>query len=151
MEATFLKTIQDKLEEVAELKYIDEDWGQLDYYSPNFPVQWPCCLIDVTGAVFSNIGNDRAAKPQNRQQGTVNVSFTFANLKLTNTSLKAPQNQKKNAWKLYEIMQKAHEVLQGLRPDDYCGSLIRSGFRRIKRDDGVQQYQVIYTVGLSNV
>ena len=151
MEADFLKTIQDKLEEVTELKYIDEDWGQLDYYSPNFPVQWPCCLIDVTGAMFSNIGNDRAAKPQNRQQGTVNVSFTFANLKLTNTSLKAPATQKNNAWKLYEIMQKAHEVLQGLRPDDHCGSLIRSGFRRVKRDDGVQQYQVIYTVGLSNV
>lgn len=151
MEATFLKTIQDKLEEVSELEYIDEDWGQLDYYSPNFPVKWPCCLIDVTGAVFSDIGQDKKTKPQNRQQGTVNVSFSFANLKLTNSSSKAPTSQKDNAWKLYEIMQKAHEVLQGLRPDDHCGSLIRSGFRRIKRDDGVQQYQVIYTVGINNV
>lgn len=151
MEADFLNAIQAKLGEVTELKYIDEDWGQLDYYSPNFPVQWPCCLIDVSGALFSNIGKDKGAKPQNRQQGTVNVSFTFANLKLTNTSIKAPAGQKNNAWKLYEIMQKAHEVLQGLQPDGNCGNLIRSGFKRIKRDDGVQQYQVIYTVGLSNV
>lgn len=151
MEVAFLETIQDKLEEVTELKYIDEDWGQLDYYSPNFPVQWPCCLIDITGAMFSNIGNDRSVKPQNRQQGTINISFTFANLKLTNSSIKAPATQKNNAWKLYEIMQKAHEVLQGLRPVEQCGVLVRSGFRRIKRDDGVQQYQVIYTVGINNV
>ena len=30
------------LTEVPELKYVDLDWGQLSYYFPNPPVQWPC-------------------------------------------------------------------------------------------------------------
>lgn len=39
--------IQEKLNsQVADLKYIDKDWGQLDYDQP--PVKYPFCLIDIT-------------------------------------------------------------------------------------------------------
>lgn len=151
MNSTFLTSIENKLKELTTLKYIDEDWGQLDYYSPNFPVKWPCCLIDVTGAVFSDIGVDKSASPRNRQEGMANVSLTFASLKLTNSSAMAPTGQKTNSWALYGIMEDAHKLLQGFRPLTNSGGLVRSGFRRIKRDDGVQQYQVLYTIGLHNV
>ena len=42
-----LESIQQLLQAIEGLKYVDEDWGQLDYYSPNFPVQWPCVLIRI--------------------------------------------------------------------------------------------------------
>jgi len=150
METLFLEKIQQKLGEVPGLKYIDEDWGQLDDYSPNFPVQWPCCLIDLTAATFSNIGIDKAVKPKNRQEGTAMIAFTFANLKLTNSSFRAPKPQKDNAWSLYKLTQKAHEALHGFSPEG-SGKLIRTAFRRIKRDDGLQQYQIIYSLVLHNV
>ena len=50
-----LEKIQEKLSEVEGLKYIDENWGQLDYYSPNMPVQYPCVLIDIGQVQYSNL------------------------------------------------------------------------------------------------
>ncbi|WP_190304354.1 hypothetical protein, partial [Flavobacterium branchiophilum] len=96
-----LENILNKLSEVTELKYIDENWGQLDYYSPNMPVKWPCCLIDISDVNYSNLGVDRNAVPQNRQLGKATVKLTLANLKLTNTSMQAPQTQKDQAWLIW--------------------------------------------------
>ena len=50
-----LQNIQNRLSTITEIRYIDEDWGQLDYYSQNMPVQWPCCLIDIQSGNFSNL------------------------------------------------------------------------------------------------
>ncbi|MDB0603174.1 hypothetical protein PL373_18985 [Tenacibaculum maritimum] len=146
-----IKNIQQRLQPIQELKYVDEDWGQLDYYSPNFPVQWPCVLIDITNANFSNIGQDKRVKPMQRQMGETIFSFTIANLKLTNTSSKAPLAQKDNAWSIWELIEKVHTELQGFNPDTNAGKLIRTGWNRIKRDDGVQEYTVTYSCSLNNV
>jgi hypothetical protein len=146
-----LLNIQDLLATVPAFKYVDEDWGQLDDYGPHAPVQWPCCLIDFSGADYSDLGKDKGATPQNRQEATGSISFTFANLKLTKSSGKAPIGQKDAAWLLVGLIEDAHKQLHGFRPADYSGALMRRSFRRIKRDDGIQQYQVIYTLGLHNV
>lgn len=147
-----LLSIQDKLiQEVSALKYVDEDWGQLDDYGPNAPVQWPCSLIDISAAQYTNLGQDRTAVPVQRQEGTVMISISFANLKLTNSSAKAPMGQKQKAFILAGIVEDAHKVLQGFRPVEKQGVLIRSSFGKVKRDDGVQLYKIIYSIGLHNV
>ena len=52
-----LQAIQARItDKVTALKYVDEDWGQLDYYSPNMPVQMPALLIDASSATWSNVG-----------------------------------------------------------------------------------------------
>lgn len=145
-----LTAIQTKLLEVSTL-YVNEDDGQLDDYSPNFPVKWPVCLIDISAASFSNIGNDKRQEPANRQEAETLITLNFASLKLTNTSGLAPVNQKNDAWSLHGIIEDAHKVIQGFKPADNTGKLIRTSFRRIKRDDGVQQYQVVYSLGMHNV
>ena len=146
-----LLNLQNQLSHNDDLKYIDEDWGQLDDYGPHVPVKWPCCLIDFTTANYTDIGIDRASTPQNRQQATGSITLNFADLKLSNTSKKAPLNQKEGAWKLLEIIESIHGLVQGFRPEDKSGALIRSNFKRIKRDDGIQQYQVVYSLSLNNV
>jgi hypothetical protein len=146
-----LLNIQTKLAAVTGIKYVDEDWGQLDDYGPHPPVQWPCCLIDFSGAQYSDIGMDRGAMPQNRQEGTGSVTFTFANLRTTNSSGKAPMGQKELSWLLLGLMEEAHKVIHGFKPGANAGALMRTSFRRVKRDDGIQQYQVIYTIGVHNV
>jgi hypothetical protein len=147
----FLEGIETKISEVPGINYIDEDWGQLDDYSPNTPVKWPCCLIDLSHVDFSDIGIDKKAIPQNRQQATGSVTLNFANLKLTNTSFKAPKTQKDNAWYIHELIEKTHGVVHGFLPVMGSGKLMRKSFKRVKRDDGIQQYQVIYTIGIHNV
>lgn len=146
-----LLNIQDKLTAIPEFKYVDEDWGQLDDYGPHAPVQWPCCLIDFSGADYSEIGTDKSATPQNRQEATGSISFIFANLRTANSSGKAPMAQKEITWMLTGLMEDAHKAIHGFRPGTNTGALIRRSFRRVKRDDGIQQYQVIYTLGVHNV
>lgn len=147
----FLENTQVKISEVPGIAYIDEDWGQLDDYSPNTPVKWPCCLIDITNVDFSDIGIDRKAMPHNRQEGTGNITITFANLKLTNTSFKAPQGQKDDARAILDLIELTHAKIQGFAPVIGSGRLMRKSFKRIKRDDGIQQYQVVYTIGMHNL
>jgi hypothetical protein len=147
----FLESTQAKISEVPGINYIDEDWGQLDDYSQNPPTKWPCCLIDMSSVDFSDIGTDKKAIPQNRQEGTGSITVTFANLKLTNTSFKAPQEQKDNARSILDLIEEAHGKIHGFAPVLGSGKLMRKSFKRVKRDDGIQQYQVIYTIGMHNV
>ena len=42
-----LKNIQSKIAEVQGVKYVDEDWGQLNLFPGDFPVQFPCVLFDI--------------------------------------------------------------------------------------------------------
>lgn len=145
-----LNAITTKLQEVPTL-YVNEEDGQLDDYSPHPPVKWPCCLLDVASASYSNLGIDKRQSPENRQEGDALIVFNFANLKLTNTSGKAPANQKNDAWSLHDIIEDAHKLIQGFKPSENTGKLIRVSFRRVKRDDGIQHYQVTYSLGMHNV
>lgn len=148
--ASIIPFVQEKLQEIQELEYVDEDWGQLDYYSPHPPVKFPCVLIDIQNANFSNIGKDRKKTPQNRQMAEVVVSLMIANLRLTNTSGKAPQSQKTNARSIQPLIEQVHQKVQGLS-NEQMSSLIRIARNRIKNDDGVQMYEVKYKCRLSNV
>jgi hypothetical protein len=148
---TILKSIQTKLSEVSELKYIDEDWGQLDYYSAHPPTQFPLALIEIATANYSNIGIQRQSSPQNRQMAQATLVITVANLKLTNTSLQAPITQQNQAWTIYDILESIHEKIHGFAPVENCSKLIRTGYKRIKRDDGIQEYELTYKLELSNV
>jgi len=146
-----IQAIQTKIQAVTGVKYVDEDWGQLDYFSPNFPVKFPCVLIDVANANYSNIGQDKQATPINRQLADATISLTIANLKLTNSSGIAPQFQKDNTWSIHELIEDIHKVIQGFRTTDNATGLIRIGMNRTKRDDGVQEYTVRYSCSLHNV
>lgn len=145
-----LKAIQNKIAENAEIKYVDENWGQLDLYGNEIPVKWPCTLISLSSAVFSNIGTDPKALPVNRQEATANIEITVAKLKLTNSSFKAPMVQKLQSWEVWDIVQSIHNQLHGWNPIPGTGKLIRTGISQVRRDDGVQEIRVMYSVGIHN-
>lgn len=146
-----IKNIQNKLKEVPGVKYIDEDSGQLDYYSPNMPVMWPCVLIDLDQITYSDTGRNRRKQPPLRQQATGQVVITVANLKLTNSSGKATATQQQTALQIWDIIQGVHSALQGFRPTEYTGALIRETHNRVKRDDGIQEYRITYSIGFHDV
>lgn len=146
-----LENIQKQLAAIPELKYIDEDWGQLDDYSPHPPTQFPLALIDIGSLEFSHIGMDKKVAPQNRQMATGTIVISIANLRLTNTSFQSPKQQKNNVWEIWNIIESVHQQLHGYKPDDNSGAMMRTNLRRIKRDDGIQEYEATYTIGVSNV
>ncbi len=146
-----LNSIQTKISEITEIKYIDENWGQLDYYSAYPPTQWPCCLIDISDIQYSNIGIDRNKTPIQRQMGNCVIKITIANIKLTNTSQRAPIRQKQDAWKVWELIEQLHQKLHGFVPIKNTSALIRQNLQRTLRDDGIQEYTITYQTETQNV
>lgn len=148
---TLLEKIQQKVSEIAELKHIDENWGQLDYYSPNMPVQYPCALIDVQQVQFTNLGKDITKKPLQRQIGIVQIKITVANMRLTNSSMQAPRRQKEEVWAIWGIIEKIHQQLHGISLLPNVSPLIRTSQNRTLRDDGLQEYEVYYSCEVQNI
>lgn len=143
-----ITTTVNKLSEAAVLKYQDENWGQLQFFGEQCPVQWPCALVDVSSAQFSNIGKQRGKVPEERQQGILTLEITVGNIKLTNTSGRAPKSQVRVGLSIWEIVNEVNKVLQGWNPNRQTGGFIRTAIQSITRDDGIQEKKIVYTIGL---
>lgn len=120
------------------LKYIDQDWGQLDYFANHPPVKFPCALVDISRIPWSNEGRQI-------QYGLVEISVSISNARLSNSNLRAPEQQRFNAGAIWTILENVHKALHGWSAGDRFSALIRTSTRRIKRDDGIQEYEVIFT------
>src|SRR5574343_1055189 len=96
-----LTAIALKLSSISTIKYIDEDWGQLDYYNDNPPVKFPCVLLEIQQIPWQNELNLV-------QNGIMNISLTVADIKLSNTSFGAPTQQKTNAASIFTTLEDIH-------------------------------------------
>ncbi len=135
-----LKLIMERLtEKEPNIRYMDEDWGQLDYYNDNPPVRWPALLLELQGANWLN-------QSQKVQDAPLMIALTVADVKSTNTSLRAPATQKATAAAIWIVLENIHKALQGWKPADrQFGALSRVSTRRVKRDDGIRQFEVVYS------
>jgi hypothetical protein len=135
-----LTAVAERLSGVTAIKYIDEDWGQLDYYSEHPPVKFPCVLLDIQQMSWRNQG--RLA-----QDGTVTINIRVSDMKLSNTNAKASSSQKEKAAAIWEILEAIHKLLHGWRPGELpaFSDLTRLSSRRLKRDDGIREFEVIYS------
>ena len=126
-------------EKEPNLKYMDEDWGQLDYYQENIPVKFPACLLELQQTSWKN-------QSQKVQDGILTISIRVADLKLSNTNFKAPSAQKTKAAAIWIVIENIHKALHGWRPlDSEFGTLTRISTRRIKRDDGIREFELLYS------
>lgn len=124
---------------VPALKYVDQDWGQMDFY-PNPPVKFPCALIDIQSAQYTNAG-------EFVQQGAATVVITLFDMRLSNSSNAAPEAQKKNAQKIWQLLENVNKALHGQNfLQQGYGLPIRQQMRRTKRNDGCYQTELYYTV-----
>lgn len=139
-----------RLAEGTLLKYIDENWGQIEYVVAP-PVKWPCALISIYSGNFSDIGIDRTQTPQNRQMGNYIIELRFANLKMTPSSAKAKASLKQNSLSIFDVLDEAHALLHGWSPGGAIGKYMRLRMQMEKRDDGVQEFMVQYSVGVSRI
>lgn len=135
-----IQQIQDKLTaSVPTLKYVDQDWGQMDFY-PNPPVKFPCALIDIQSAQYTNTG-------EFVQQGTAMVVVRLFDLKLSNSSQGAPATQKEDAKKIWQLIEDVNKALHGKNfLQEGYGLPMREQLRRTKRNDGCYQTELYYSV-----
>lgn len=132
--------------EISGIKYIDQDWGQLDYYNDSPPVAWPCVLIELQGGNW----RDQAKKVQD---AVLSISLTVADIRDSNTSFKSPTAQKERANQIWVLLENIHKALHGWKPQlvegstTVYGTLSRVSNRKLKRDDGIRQFEIIYSFG----
>lgn len=123
------------------LLYIDEDWGQLDYYDKFPPVKFPCGLIEIQDAEYSDNG-------ELQQRGVLTVVVKLFLLKLSNTSNEAPQSQKDNAKKGWAIFKRVNQLIHGQSfLSEGWGAPVRKRMRKVKRQDGIYERDIVYTIG----
>jgi hypothetical protein len=130
--------IQAKLAEVTELKYIDKDWGQLQYEQP--PVKWPCALIDFGDITFSQLGKGA----QRAENATVNIMV--AHMRTHNSSLNAPS--KEDSYTCLDLAIAINDVLHTYRPGD-AQALIRTAMKKVHSDSTREVYQITYTTAFT--
>lgn len=135
-----VQNIQDRLvQKVSTLKYVDQDWGQMDFGSEH-PVKYPCALIDVQSADYTNDGNFI-------QRGVVTVVIRL----FSNSSQKAPDNQKENTQKFWQLIEDVNKAVHGQKfLQEGYGMPMRTQMRRTKREDGCYLAELYYTIGFTD-
>lgn len=126
----------------AFLKYIDEDWGQLDYYGAHPPVKFPAAVVDCINATYSNTG-------QGGQLADVQIIVRVADMKLTNSSGMAPPTQKDQAFAIYDVLVAVTDALHTWPGNENYSRLIRQSMRKAKRSDGMRVHEITFTCRLN--
>lgn len=125
--------------QILDIKYISTDWGQLDYYAPEHPVKYPCALVSIDTASYSNNG-------RSQQMAEATAIVKIATLRLGNVSNMAPQLHKDNGQKIFDTLEGIVQLLHGYSPTINCSALIRTLQKRVKRDDGVEMYEIHFSL-----
>lgn len=135
-----IQDFEDKLmKDVPALKYIDQDWGQMDFFQTP-PVKYPCALIDIQSAEYSDQG-------ELIQQSNTRVVIRIFDVPLSNSSGRAPNNQKQNARKIWTLIKDINKSLHGQNfLQEGHGLPMRKGMRRTKREDGCIQTDLYYQI-----
>jgi hypothetical protein len=107
---------------VPELKWIDQDFGQLETFEYRPNVDFPCALIDFLQSSYSN-GAELS------QFGDLTISIRLGFAAFSSSAQAAPLNVKEKALAYYALEQKVFKVLQGWQPvyedENYTQPFIR--------------------------
>lgn len=117
---------------VEELKYIDKDWGQLNYEVP--AVKYPCALLDIANVQYGDL-------LQGSQIATVEIAVLVANQRLIPGSSRSPR--KGDSYQMIDLLEKIHQKLQLYGSEKYS-PLLRAGLVKVETDSGEEIYQLTY-------
>jgi hypothetical protein len=121
---------------VPELRWIDQDFGQLEHFEYRPEVTFPCALIDFAMANYS-------AMAGLTQIGEVSINIRLGFSPFSKSYQLAPMNVKKKALEYYSIEQKVFEAIHGWAPEtSYCQPLIRVSTTTEQRDNDAQGLRV---------
>lgn len=125
--------IQHKLTSVSNLKYIDKDWGQLQYDNP--PIKSPCALIDIPEITYTQKGNGC-------QQAEATITITLADIPLIRTSANAPH--KHNAHQILDLLNEVHQQLQLFSNNQQFSPLLRVACQKVSSNRDFEAYTLTY-------
>lgn len=103
--------------QVPEIKWIDQDFGQLEQFEYRPAVNFPCVLIDFIMAQYTQLA-------ELSQHGDVTIRLRLGFAPFSPGNAAAPLNVREKALEYYQIEQKVYEAVQGFATE-YTQPLIR--------------------------
>lgn len=136
--------ILDRLEsQVKALKYIEQNFGQLQGYSNRPAVAFPCALIDFGKFDFDEIGNLYQIA-----EGYVIINLGFA---LYNSSSNiTPAEFRKEPLMHYEIEWQIHKALHGWSPGAEFGKLTRTSVTSVNTPMAVRTRPIVFKLSFED-
>lgn len=134
MKSIFL-SIQDKLAELQSIRYIDKDWGQLQFENP--PVQFPAVLLDVEQAEYNQMGHGA-------QRANADITITVANINLQRSSAAVAAAKRANAYATFDLLDEIHQHLQLFSANGMFTPLMRVQLRKTFINDNYEVYTMTY-------
>ncbi len=136
-----LTAAQKTLLNIPGLKYVAEDWGQLDYYTNRPPVEFPCALIDVQGADYADLSRQY-------QQADATFTIRIADYRPVNVSALSQESDEESFY-IFDLLAEIYKALQGL-----CGPtfsrISRTRLRKAERDDGIREMVMTFRFGFTD-
>lgn len=138
MKYLFLEIQQRIKEKVPEVKWIDQDLGQLEFYAERPAVLFPCVLIDFDELSFSDMG-------KHAQICNCVVKLRVAFNVIHHSNNVTPEPQREKALEIFDVMKKLHQFLHGWSGTNF-GELTRIRQTAEPREDTLRVYLIQYSV-----
>jgi len=129
---------------VSDLKFIDLDKGQLDYYSSGRPnVAFPAALINIE---LPECIDESDTIQRVRAQAIIRIAFDFTG----ETSAATPSDVRDTSLNYFETVEAVYKALQGYS-DSEVESISRAAVRQEVREDGYKVSQIIFNIWFDDV
>jgi hypothetical protein len=132
-----------RLESIDALKFIDEDFGQLEHYDLKPAVVFPCALIDISDFNFTEVGG------KNEQMGNGIIQIRIGFEIYTPTNSLVPSSLREKGLAMYNIEQKVHKQLQGWNSAPFS-RLLRRSLKTERRRDNIKVRVLTYATSFKD-
>lgn len=139
MDTVFLEIVK-RLEAIPELRYVSEDWGQLNFEQP--PVNFPCALVDLGEIRYTQAG-------RNTQQAEATLNVTIADIRFDGITMALPKDKQGKAFEVFRIIESVNRQLHGYESEKHS-RLVRQGIKKIIREDAVREFLITYRFGFTD-
>lgn len=124
--------------EVEDIRWIDLDNGQIDFFEYRANVDFPAVLINIKYPNCQNVGTN------GEQECDVDIELRCVFNLFDETNIHAPEEVRERALEIFDIMNKIHACLQNWRNDGTCGIITRTAVAKETRTDGSKIYNMNY-------
>jgi len=131
---TIFTEVLSRLTQIPELRFVGEDWGQLNFEQP--PVNFPCALIDLFEVDYSDGG-------RNLQKADAKLVISIADIRYEGITAFNPAKVNERAFAIFWIMEKVNSLIHGYG-NEYHSKFSRKQIKKMDREDSVREFRMIY-------
>ena len=129
--------------EVPEIRYIEQDLGQLEVYEDRPAVSWPCVLLDFQVSEYRD-------QLLNVQDGDLVITVRIGHNPYSHSHNLAALEVREKALHYYELENKVYKALQGFEHEDFFNPLSRKNAATEKRDDPFRVRVLTFDCGIED-